>query len=264
MLTSIMGGMARSRFWHEAIQGSLRRLLVSTLGRAGLLRLVKAAIMTSPAMKRKCGSNDLSPFAVKLPKFERTGNQIDDEKNKNYWIQLQQMITGCQSNPELVPIVYGVQQMLAQTGEWQLSEMFSLVPKHLYSLPDEFVFEFLVKNSGLQADHLGAIQKRDPKGPHKILLGMVQLPSTLTLEGDMVCRGCMKFLCKDRYDLCGRRMHNLKGSGNYADGQVFWADCGSYQCDVADNKLIKVQRRSSGPWSCTSRPVGRCLTTGPT
>lgn len=206
--------------------------------------------MTNPAMKRKCGSNDLSPFAVKLPKFERTGNQIDDEKNKNYWIQLQQMITGCQSNPELVPIVYGkfceAQQMLAQTGEWQLSEMFSPLPKNLYSSPDEVVFEFLVKNSDLQADHLGAIQKRDPKGPHKILLGMIQLPSTLKLEGDMVCRGFINFLCKDRYELCGRRMHNLKGCGNYADGQVFWADCGSYQCDFADNKLIKVQHRSSG------------------
>lgn len=169
---------------------------------------------------------------------------MDDEKNKNYRIQLQQMISGAQENPELIPILFGkyteALQNLAAGGDWQMSELFSPVPKNIYSLPDEFVFEFVAKHTDMTGDKLAALCKTDPKGAHKLFLSLTQLPGSLKIEGDMGCRGFMNHIAHSRFVACGRRMTKICAEGNYSAGQVFWADCGSYACTFTEGRLTKV------------------------
>jgi hypothetical protein len=204
----------------------------------------------STPTKRAASSSELSPYAAKLPKFERTGSVIEDEKNKNNWLQLQAMINGCQSNPDIVSILFGkfteTRQLFTSVGEWQLAEMFQPTPKNLWALQDDFVYEFIISHSDLKTEYLVAIQRADPKGPHKLFLAMVQLPGSFKLEGDMVCRGFLNRMCHTRFEHCGGRMVKILEEGHVLNGIVFWANCGSYNGKFEGGKLVEVLHVSSG------------------
>lgn len=127
----------------------------------------------APAVnKRTASMADLSNYAERLPKFERTGSYCQEEKYKNYHIQLQEIISGCQANPELVAIVYGkyaeAVKQLKTSVDWEMSEIFSPPPRNLMGVPTEYVLEFIAKNTDLTAKGLAALQRNDSKGGHKL------------------------------------------------------------------------------------------------
>lgn len=201
--------------------------------------------MAPATNKRTASMADLTNYAERLPKFEKTGSYCQDEKNKNYHIQLQELISGCQSNPELVAIVYGkyaeAVKQLRTGGDWEMSKIFSPPPRNLLGLPTEYVLEFIAKHTDLTAKDLAALQRNDPKGGHKIFLQLVQLPGTLRVEGDMLCRGFLNRIARTRLGLAGKRCERIKAGGFFSDGQVFWADYGSYRGTFEEGRLVRVE-----------------------
>ena len=134
--------------------------------------------MQTPQKRTGSSAFDISLFAKKFPTFEVTGSYVEDNNRANAHLHLQQMVSGLQKKPELVQIVFGkymeaVTAEVAQ-GEWSASELIVPHPKHIQSLPDEFVMQFIIKNSDIPSSKLAMVMKGDSKGAHKIFCGMVQ------------------------------------------------------------------------------------------
>ena len=144
-----------------------------------------------------------SPYASKLPKFERVGEYTVDEQYKNFYPQLQQMISGCQRKPELIPILFGkyseAKTELLGAGEWRQVELFHPAPRCIGNLPEEFLFEFIKSVTDIRTEDLVEVNKKDSQGAAKIFSHMTQLPLGFRLEGDMLCRGVVNFLAKRRW-----------------------------------------------------------------
>eukprot|EP00969_Alexandrium_andersonii_P167696 7413820-Alexandrium_andersonii.AAC.1 len=76
---------------------------------------------------------------------------------------------------------------------------------------------------------------------------MVQLPGILRLEGDLQNRRLLRWILDDRWKVAGKRLQDIKAKHLVQEGEVFWADAGSYCCKWNDaGKLISVEHRPTG------------------
>ena len=71
---------------------------------------------------------DATPYANKLPKYERCGNWTQDQHLQTYHSQLAIMISVCQKNHDMVPVLYGkfaeAQKAMKQANGWHAAELF--------------------------------------------------------------------------------------------------------------------------------------------
>ena len=123
---------------------------------------------------------DATPYANKLPEYDRSGNWTQDQHLQTYHSQLAIMITACQKNPDLVPVLYGkfaeALKTMKQANGWHAAELFHPIPRHLSSVND---------GTDITAVLLGQINRKDPKGSHNVFSGMTQFPLTMIMHGDL-------------------------------------------------------------------------------
>lgn len=207
--------------------------------------------MQTPQKRVDTGVWDVSLYAKKLHKFGITGSYVEDNNRATAHLHLQQMVFGLQQKPELVQLVFGkyMEAVTAEAsqGEWTASEWFVPQPKHILQLPDEFVMQFIIKNTDIPSGQLTMIMKGDSKGAHKIYCGMVQLPMTFRLDGTSLhVRGVVNHVSLNRLQVCGERLKNAFAEGALINGDIFWADCGAYnnQFDEQDRLVLVIHKQT--------------------
>ena len=109
--------------------------------------------MQTPQKRSSSNVFDISPLAKKHPKFKSLAHILRTTTGANAHVQFQQMVSGLQKKPELVQIVFGkyMEAVTAEAvqGEWSASGLIVPHPKHILSLPDEFVMQFIIKKSDI-------------------------------------------------------------------------------------------------------------------
>ena len=133
--------------------------------------------LSTPQKRSRASFDAISPYALRLPKFDMSGVYKEDEKLKNYHSQLQIMVSGCMKSPDMVPILYGksceAMKMEQEAHGWNQAELFAYPqPRNVQAIPDEWIIEFLGTHSDLAVEDCVAINKKDGKGCHKICSGM--------------------------------------------------------------------------------------------
>ena len=151
----------------------------------------------------------------------------------------------------MVPVLYGkfaeAQKAMKQANGWHAAELFHPIPRHLSSVDDGFIMSFVSKHFDITAALLGQINRTDPKESHKLFSGTTQLPLTMIMHGDLLCRGVLNFMSKNRWQQMGDRLMTAMASGSIdEDGTVHWLSCGPYDCTFQESKLAHVLHRPTG------------------
>ena len=116
----------------------------------------------TPQKRSRASFEAISPYALRLPKFDLSGVYKEDEKLKNYHFQLQIIVSGCMKNPDMVPILYGkyceAMKMEQVAHGWNQAGLFAYVqPRNVQAIPDEWIIEIIGKHSNLEEGWQGLL-----------------------------------------------------------------------------------------------------------
>lgn len=177
--------------------------------------------------------SDISPYAAKLPKFAGIGGWVDSERAKSDWLQLSKMISQCQQNRSLISILFAkmteAERRLSSAPTQDQHEIWPILPRNIMAVPEDFVFQFVLSRTDLSVDQLVAVNRRDPKGAHKMMLAMTQLPETLKIQDELLVVAFFRKLLDHCWKLYGERLKQIVASNMLHGDIVYDGQCFTYQ-----------------------------------
>ena len=161
----------------------------------------------------------ISPYASKLPKLASPSKDTLSEGDADGdRFLLQQMITGCESDPTHIKALYGVYLKRVQTkAEHSNSAMESETlfqdGCQISSLTD-FVGRFVEKRSDLTFSELKTVNLRNGNGAWKLFHVATNIPPHFRIREDLRSPEVLTRLCDQQNDQLGKRIERVKGQGH--------------------------------------------------
>ena len=192
----------------------------------------------------------MTAYSQRCPRFETAGCYYEEEGAKNDWLQLRSMISECQRGRKLISVLFGkmteAKDAMNNGHIGERGDLFQPAVRHLFVLPDEFVFGWLIAHSDLTDSILLALRRKDNKAPHKLLALAVQLPDSLRFDAPMQNTSIFRRLCDARDTHCGERLRKIVENGCLGDDCIYFGECGSYEEEYDDkDRLVKIRHRQT-------------------
>lgn len=195
-------------------------------------------------------ADELSPYAKKMPRPDRTGNPIRDTANLAAYDAAQHVITAIQRDWEHVLPLLGTihkRESAKKAAKDALhADLFPHFGSYKRIKDDAFKMRALMQKSDFVEDDLLAMMKKDSDVLDKLLTLITQIGCAQVLPDNLRVKDCCFQMILDRTSHCRNRLDRAKANGCIVEGRFDFKRFGCYILEFDEDKnLVAVTHRAT-------------------